>query len=105
MVKRIVKKAAKRAAKPAGDQPKYRVNLLGIEKLEAAVEALSEIVALAPAGASGEGVSDSLRTQRRAAVAALRQVGAAVRQKVKELRALRPASFGATITIKGKAAR
>jgi hypothetical protein len=50
-------------------------------------------VTIAGADAAGDNVSESLRTQRRAAVTALRAVGAAVHAKVKELRALRSASF------------
>ena len=47
------------------------MNLSNVEKLKASVEALDRLVTLA----------------------ALRAVGAAVRQKVRELRALRPKSF------------
>jgi len=51
-----------RTAKKADeDAPRYRVNLANVEKLKAAVEALDGIVTLAPIGAAGEGVSESLR--------------------------------------------
>jgi len=95
MIKRSVKRKDGNGTKgrPGAVQPKYRLNLAGIEKLKASVEALDGVVTVAGADAAGENVSESLRTQRRAAVGALRAVCAAVGAKVNELRALRPASF------------
>lgn len=51
--------------KPVTDRPRYRVNLANIDKLKASVEILDGIVTLAPAGAAGEGVSESLRRSAR----------------------------------------
>jgi hypothetical protein len=86
-------KTKKLAAKAKPPARSYRLNLSAVEKAKAAIDGIESIITIAPAGAKGDDVSSSLRTQRRAALAGLRTLVAAARAKVKAVRKLREKNF------------
>jgi hypothetical protein len=96
------KAKANKAAKPAKGKAKktakpparsYRLSLSAVEKAKAAIDGIENIITVAPTNASGDNVSTSLRTQRRAALVGLRALVATLRVKVKAVRKLREKSF------------
>lgn len=84
---------AKKAKKEKAPARTFRVDTGHVEKLTKEISGLKGLISSAGVGATGAGVSTSLRAQRRVVTSALRSLVAAARAQVKNVRKLRDANF------------